>query len=130
MQGSENQRSLQIAIRQKKKIIKAYSIVQKLKNLKKYPKIDLKERQAKLQRGKLATKLYKITRNDCHVHIVKMKHIFYVAIHIALRSQTQGLLLYARGAASVILENCHLLLSKISKMSTKTLTFHHQQGSM
>ena len=82
-----------------------------------------------MPRGKLATKLYKITPNDCHVHIVKMKHIFYVAIHITLRSRNQGFLLYVR-AASVILENCHLLLSEISKMSTKTLTYHHQQGSM
>ena len=33
-------------------------------------------------------------------------------------------------AASVILENCHSLLPEISKMSTKTLIYHHQQRIM
>ena len=45
---------------------------------------------------------------------VKLKHIFYAAVHITLRSRTRGLLLYAR-AARVILENCHSLISEILK---------------
>ena len=79
---------------------------------------------------KLAIKLYKLTRNGCHVYIVKMKHIFYVVVHLTLRSRTRGLLLYGR-AASVIFENYHSLLSEISKMSKKdTLIYHHQQRPM
>ena len=80
---------------------------------------------------KLVIKLYKLTRNGCHVHIVKMKHIFYVVVHLTLRSRTRGLLLYGR-AASVIFENCYSLLSEISKMSKKTTTliYHHQQRPM
>ena len=93
-------------------------------NPKKYPKVNFKERQAKLQRAEIAIKLYKLTRNACHVYIVKMKHIFDAAIHITLRSQTREILLYGR-AASVNLENYHSLLSEISKMSTKALIYHH-----
>ena len=79
---------------------------------------------------KLAIKLYKLTRNGCHVYIVKMKHIFYVVVHLTLRSRTRGLLLYGR-AASVIFENYHSLLSEISKMSKKnTLIYHYQQRPM
>ena len=58
-----------------------------------------------------------------------MKSICYEVVHITLRSRTRGLLLHGN-AASVILENCYLLLSEISKMSTKTLIYHHQQRTM
>ena len=78
-----------------------------------------------MQRAKLAIKLYEPTRNDCHVCIVKMEHIFFAAVPYN-RSQTRGVLLYRR-AASVILKNCHSPISDISKMSMKTLIYDHQQ---
>ena len=85
--------------------------------------------QTKLQCAKLATKLYELIWKDCHEYIVKMKHIFYAAVHITLRSRALGLLLYGR-AASVTLEKYHSLLSGISKMSRKSLIYHHHQRNM
>ena len=58
-----------------------------------------------------------------------MKHTFYAAVHITLKSRTRGLLLYGR-AASVTLENYHSLFSEISKMSYKTLIYYRQQCTM
>ena len=54
------------------------------KILRNIPKVNLKERKAKMQRATLAIKLYELTQKDCHVNIVKMKHMFYAAAHYSL----------------------------------------------
>ena len=119
-----------VLCRNKRKIILAGDIELNPgpENPKKYLKIKLRESKAKLPRAKIGIKLYKVTRKDCQVHIVKMKHIAFASVCITLRSRVRGLLLYGH-AVNVILENYHLLLSEISKMSTKTLIYHHHQYS-
>ena len=53
-----------------------------------------KSQDRRLQFPKFARKLYELTRNDCHVYIVKTKRIFYTAVHITLWWRMWGLLLW------------------------------------
>ena len=85
-------------------------------NLKKHPKVKPQKSKSKVQRAKLAIKLYQLTRKDRHVYIVKMKHICRIckyssSYNIKITNSTNQL--YGH-VASVILENCHSLLSEIN----------------
>ena len=94
----------------------------------KYPKGKPQRKTSQATTCEICNKTIRTRHEKTVIYYGKMKHIFYAAIHITLRSRTRGLLLY--GHASAIIENCDLLLSGISQMSTKTLIYHHQQRTM